>query len=259
MFQDHLLQLLQVVDAVVHEEHLTVSAHLEINGLSHNLGREGMYLSLNGITVGRRRLDDAQVTGTHQRELKGTRNGCGSHRKRVDIDFHLAQFLFHRYAKFLFLINDEQPQILEFHILTYQFMGTYDDVDLSFFQIVQHFFRLLRTTCPTDILHPYREVLQAFAECLIVLIGQNGSRHKDSHLFAVGCCLEGRTDGHFGLAESHIATHQTVHRLRLLHIGLHILGSFQLVGCIFIDKAGLQFMVHITVGTEGKACLLLTL
>ena len=59
----------QIGYAIVDEIHLTIATHLEVYGLGYNLGREGMYLGLYRIAVGRRCLDDAQIACTNQREL----------------------------------------------------------------------------------------------------------------------------------------------------------------------------------------------
>ena len=138
-------------------------------------------------------------------------------------------------------------------------MCTNNDIHLSYLQIGKHLFDLFCTSCPADIFHSYRKILETFAEGLIMLIGQNGSRNKHSNLFTIGSRLESSTDGHLGLTESYISTHQTIHRLRLFHIGFHILRCLELVGGIFIDETCLQLMLHIAVSTVGKACLLHTL
>ena len=46
--------------------------------------------------------------------------------------------------------------------------------------------------------------------------------------------------------------------MRALHIGLYLLGGLLLVGGIFIEKTGLQFVLHIAIGAEGKSLLVLT-
>ena len=69
ILQYHLLQVGQVADAVVHEVDLSVAAHLEVDGVDDNLGREGVNLGLYGVAVGRRCLDDTHVAGSDEREL----------------------------------------------------------------------------------------------------------------------------------------------------------------------------------------------
>ena len=60
----HLLQLLQIADFVVHDEHLPVAAHLEVDGLGKDFGRESVYLGLDGVAVGWGSLDDGEVSCT---------------------------------------------------------------------------------------------------------------------------------------------------------------------------------------------------
>ena len=44
--------------------------------------------------------------------------------------------------------------------------------------------------------------------------------------------------------------------MRTFHIGLHVVGSLQLVRGVLIEEAGLQLMLHEGVGREGKTALL---
>ena len=55
----HRFQFRKIGDTVVYKEHLSVAAHFEVNGISDNLITESMHLRLNGVTVGRRRLNNA--------------------------------------------------------------------------------------------------------------------------------------------------------------------------------------------------------
>ena len=87
---NHFLDTRQVVDARIDEIHLSVARHLKIDGVSNNLCAEGVYLRLDGIAVGRRGLDDAQVAGSNQRELQRSGDRRCTHGQRVDVGFHLA-------------------------------------------------------------------------------------------------------------------------------------------------------------------------
>ena len=91
-----------------------------------------------------------------------------------------------------------------------------------------------------------------------MLIRQYRGGHQHSHLFIVAGSLEGRTYGHLRLTESHITTYQTVHRTTALHIPLHILCGFQLVGGILIEEASLQLMLHEGVVTVCETFLFAT-
>ena len=214
-----------------------------------------MHLGINGIAVGRRRLNNAHITGTHQRELQRARNGRGTHREGVHIGLHLAQFLFHGHTELLLLVNNEQSQVLPLHGLANQLVRTYDNIYLSGFQVGQNLLRLFCTTGTRKILHAYRESFQARGERLIMLIGKHGGGHQHGHLLGIAGCLEGGANGYLRLSESHISTDQSVHRTGTLHIGLHVVGGLQLVGRILIKERSLQFVLHKGIGAEGKAFL----
>ena len=156
---NHFLDTCQVVDAWIDEIHLSVARHLKINSVRNNFCTKGVYLRLDGIAVGRRCLDDAQVAGSNQRELQRSGDRRCTHRQRVNVGFHLAQLLFCRYAKLLLFIYNEQPQISEFHVLTDKLVGTYQDVYLAISQVFQYGCRLLGTTGSREIFHPDRQVL----------------------------------------------------------------------------------------------------
>ena len=89
-----------------------------------------------------------------------------------------------------------------------------------------------------------------------MLISQHRGGHKHSGLLAVGSSLKRSAYRHFRLAESHIATHQAVHRAFALHVGLHRLRRLQLVGRVLIDKRSLKLMLQISVGRICESLLL---
>ena len=125
ILMDEFLDTCQVVDAGIDEVHLTVARHLEVDGVGNDVGSEGVYLRLYGVTVGRRCLDDAQVAGAHQRELQRARYGRCRHGQRIDIGLQLAQLLLGGDAELLFLVDDEQAEVLELHALADELMRTY--------------------------------------------------------------------------------------------------------------------------------------
>ena len=91
-----------------------------------------------------------------------------------------------------------------------------------------------------------------------MLIGEHGGGDEHRHLLAVVAGLEGGTDGHFGLAEAHIAADKTVHGASRLHVTLHLLGGLELVGRVLEHEAGLQLVLHLRVGTVLEALLFAT-
>ena len=249
------LELRKFGYSVAYEINLSVSAHLEIDGIADNFTTKRYQFGMNRITVRWRSAHDTHIPGAHQRELEGTRNRSGTHRKCVDIHLELTEFLFGRHTELLLFIDDEQSQVMPFHGLGYQLMCTYQDVYLTLFQVFKHLSGFLRRACPAEVIYPYRHAFQTLFKCLIVLESQNGSRHQHRNLLAVARSLEGCTDGNLSLAEAHIATNQTVHRSAALHILLYLLSSLILVWRIFIEEGSLQRMLQIIVGTEGESLL----
>ena len=75
----------------------------------------------------------------------------------------------------------------------------------KFFQDTAGVFRRAGTA---QVLHFTRHSFQSFAESLEVLECQYGGRHQYRHLLVVGHRLECSPHRHFGLSETHIATHQ---------------------------------------------------
>ena len=126
---DGIFYLVNILHPVVNEKNLPVTRQLVLNGLADDLFIKAMQLGNNWVAVGRRRLDDRQVAGTHQRKLQGTRDWRGRQRERVYIHLQLFQFFFHRNAKFLFLIHNQQTQVSKFHIFAHQAMSADENID----------------------------------------------------------------------------------------------------------------------------------
>ena len=137
---------------------------------------------------------------------------------------------------------------MELHRLANELMGTYQDVYLAFFEVFQQLLGLLGRARPGQVVDTDGEVFQARLKGLEMLIGQHGGRHEDGYLLGVASCLESGTHGDLGLAEAHIATDEAIHRTCTLHIGLDIVGGLQLVGSVFIQETGFQFVLHKRVG-----------
>ena len=138
-------------------------------------------------------------------------------------------------------------------------MGADKNTDFSFPQSFQYGFGLSCRTGTAQIFHPAGQILQTFTECLEMLIGKDGRRHKDRHLFIIGYGFERCTDRYFCLSETHISAHQAIHRTVAFHIGLHLHRCLTLVGRIFIDKGGFQFTLQEAVGAVRETLFLTAL
>ena len=155
------LDLINVLDAVVDEENLSVTTHLEVDRLADDIGIEPLNLRLYRITVRWWCRDTREVAGAHQRELQGPGDWRGGHGQRVYVDFQLAKFFLDRDTELLLLVDDEQAQVLELDILADQAMGADDDVDLALFQSFQGILDLGGAASPADVIDLAREIFQA--------------------------------------------------------------------------------------------------
>ena len=248
----------QHLNAVVHNEHLSVALHLQLDCLFDDvLVIHRDQFGLNRIAVGWGSGHDAQVTGSQQTELQCTRDRCRGERQHIDVRPQRFQFLFGRHTEFLFFINDEQTQIVPFDAFADQLVRANEDVYLTRFQIRQQLFDLLRGFEPANILNAHRHVGHALLKRVIVLQRQHGRRYEHGHLFAVRRHFERGTHRHFGLTESHIAAHQSVHRHRTLQVALHISCRFGLVGRVLVEERRFELVLHVPVRRVRKTFLLL--
>ena len=81
---------------------------------SRRIGDDG----LDGHAVFGRRLDDAHIAQADQRHVQRARNGRGGHGEHVDLRAHLLEALLVAHAEALFLIDDQQAEVLELESLT---------------------------------------------------------------------------------------------------------------------------------------------
>ncbi len=92
-----------------------------------------------------------------------------------------------------------------------------------------------------------------------MLLRQDGGGREDGDLAARLRGLEGGPEGDFGLAESHVAADQPVHRAAALHVGLGLVDRAQLVGGFDERERGLELLLPGRVRREGEAGLGLAL
>ena len=88
---------------------------------------------------------------------------------------------------------------------------------------------------------------------------QNGGRHQNRALFAVGDALKRGAQRHFGFAEAHVAAKQAVHRVRLFHIAFDFVNRPQLVGGFIIREAAFKVALHIDIRRKRIALHFLAL
>ena len=157
------------------------------------------------------------------------------------------------HAEPLFLIDDNQPEILEMNILLQQPMGADDDVDGALLEPPQRVPDLFGGTKTREHRRLDGVGLHPLQNCVEMLPGEDGGGNQNRHLFAPHDCLEGGTQRHLGFTDPHIAAQQPIHRPGVFHIPLDLAGGGQLVIGLFIGKPGLKIPLPLSVLREGKA------
>ena len=189
--------------------------------------------------------------------MQRARDGRGRHGERVDVHAQLAQFFFDAYAEFLFLVDDEQPEVVPLHGLADEFVGADEDIDFALFQVGEHGFGLRGGAGAAEVVHAHGEVFEAGGKGFVVLQGEHRGGHEHCHLLVVAGGFEGGADGNLRLAKPNVAAHEAVHRLAAFHIGLHLGSDAELVGSVLVGEAGFQFVLQEGVFAKREALLLL--
>ena len=150
--------------------------------------------------------------------------GMGSRRQAHDVD--RGSQMFERFlvldAETLFLINDDEAEILDPDAWLQETVGPDDEVDRSIGETFKGLFRLFRRLESRQRAHSDRELTEPFGERGVVLLDQQCRRHQQDDLFAVLDGLERGTDGDFGLAIADVAANQAVHRDCAFHVAFYL-------------------------------------
>ena len=217
------------------------------------------HIGLYRLAVLGRFLDGAHVTDAAEGHVQRAGNGSSRQRQRIHLLCPLPQLLFMGHAEALLLIDHQQAQILECHVLAQQLMGADQQIHPARLHPLQHILDLLGGTEPGQHLHRDREGAEPVLGRDIVLLGQHGGGHQNGRLLAVQNTLHHRPQGHLRLAVAHIAAQQAVHGNGLFHIALDFHNGPQLVSRLLIVKGVLKLPLPRAVGGKGKARLPLPL
>ena len=185
----HLANLVgDVVDAlhaVVHEVHLPAALQLLLDGRANQLLVPGRHHRLDRHAVFGRRLDHAHVAQAEQRHVQRARNRRGRHGEHVHFLAKLLEPLLVAHAEALLLIDDDQAEVAELHVLRQQAVRADHDVDLAGLELRQRFFLLLRRAEAAEHLDLDGEGREALLEGVEVLEGEHRGRREHRDLAAV--------------------------------------------------------------------------
>ena len=209
--------------------------------------------SLDGQAPLRRGRNHAQVAQTFQSHAQGARNRRGGEREHIDLGAKGLHGLFVTHAKAVFLVNDEQPQALELHVLAEQLVRADDDVDGAVSHTLDGGGDLLGRAKAAHLGHLDRPFGKAVHQRLVVLLGQQRGGRQQRHLLAAGDRNEGRTQRDLGFAKADVAADQPVHGPRADHVLNDGMDGGALIGGFF--KAEVVGKAFVVVGriAEGVA------
>src|SRR5207249_1206740 len=108
-------------------------------------------------------------------------------------------------AEPLFLVDDDQPEVLELDVGAHQAMGADDDIDAPLGKPFEDASLLGGGAETADAFHDKGIFCETLTEGAKMLLGQDGGGHQDSDLPAVVDGLEGGAHGQLRLAVADIA------------------------------------------------------
>ena len=144
----------------------------------------------------------------------------------------------------MLLVEDDQAEARELHVLGEQPVGADEDVDLAGGKVGDGLLLLLLAAEARQFGDLDRPVGKAVGEGVVVLLGQQRGRAQHGDLLAAGDGDEGGAQRDLGLAETDVAADQPVHRLARAHVGDHGIDRGHLVGCFLeAETVGEGFQV----------------
>ena len=190
--------------------------------------------------------------------MQGSRNRGRRQRQYIYVLFYLFDFFLMTDTKTLFLVNDQQSQILADHIFGKNTMGPDHNIHRSFSQTFNRCLLLLWCPETTEQFHIDWEILHTLCKCIVMLLCQNGGRHQINNLFILLHRFKRRTDCHLSLSKADIAADQTIHNLLALHICFCRFNGKPLVVGLLIWKHFFKFPLPYGIRSVFKTFLVLT-
>ena len=141
----------------------------------------------------------------------------------------------------MLLVDHQEAQVLERDVLGQEAMGADHDVHAAAGESLDHRLLLLGAPKAREQLHARGKRAEPLAEGIEVLLREHRRRHQHGDLAAVGHRLEGRAQGHLGLAVAHVARDEPVHGARARHVGLDVLDRLHLVARLLEAEGRLEF------------------
>ena len=164
------------------------------------------------------------VAGERQR----ARNGRGGHDEQVGCRAFLGQRQAVAHAEAVLLVDDDEPEPVEFDTVLKQGVCADHQVDVAFREAGVDGNALLALVATRERFHHQAGRLQHLRQRVRVLSCEDFGRRHERDLRARLAGKGGRQGGHEGLARPHIALQQARHARARTHVGLDLLESARL-------------------------------
>ena len=238
-------------DAVVEEVDLAAAVDLALDGVADQafvvIGDDG----LDGETVLGRGLEGGEVAGAGEGEVEGARDGGGGEGEDVDGLAEEFELFLVADAELLFLVDDDEAEVLELDVGRDDAVGSDDDVDGPVGCGLEDGALLFGRAEAGEEFDAHGVLGHAIAEIVVVLLGEDGGGDEDGDLFSSEHGLEGGADGDLGLAEADVAAEESIHGLGGLHVGLGGGDGAELVGGFLVFEGRLELALPGGVGRES--------
>ena len=240
-------------DPVVDPEHLALAQQLALHGAHREALVVAADVGEHRLAVLGRGVDRAHLADARERHLQRARDRRRRHREHVDAGAELLQPLLVRDAEPLLLVDDQQPEVLERHVLAEQPVRADHHVDLARLHVLDD---LLLLGGPTKRLSIFTVTGNGANRSVNVMKCCSASSVVGT---STATCLPSITalnaarSGDLGLAEPHVAADQAVHRLDQLHVALDLVDRRDLVARLLVRERVLELLLPWRVGAERVA------
>ena len=136
-FGQHLAAVLDGAHFIVQKIHLPAALEFAQHGLADGATGFLAHEGADGQAFLRRRGNDGKIADAFEAHGQRARNGRGGQREHIDFGTQVLERFFLAHAEAVFLVDDHQPEVAEFHVLRQQFVGADDDIDLAACQPLQ--------------------------------------------------------------------------------------------------------------------------
>ncbi len=213
--------VLDGLDLVVQEVDLAATLELAQDRLAQHAVFLAPHERLDRQPLLRRGRDHREVAQSLERHAERARDRRRGQRQHVDLGAQRLQRLLLAHAEAMLLVDDDQAQPLEAHVIGQQLVRADHDVDGAVVDLLDRGLDLLLRLEARQLDDAHRPVGEAVRQRLEMLLGQQRGRRQHRDLLAAHHRDEGRAQRHLGLAEADVAADQPVHRLARGHVGDH--------------------------------------